>query len=164
MSAKDASTQNRNFITIKDPHPAVMLSLNEIFKESMKKAHAGQQGLNLIMRCESLPLVKAQRGEMETVFTTLIRLILQHPVTGSKRFLYIDCEERIQKQQLQKDQKQYLIKFHTNGSTNDNWKEANRVSIDKCEKILSAHHGSLTVNNIDHTGCLFCISLPGKFD
>lgn len=162
MSASDSSTQNRNFITIKDPHPAVMLSLNEIFKESMKKACP--EGLLLAMRCELLPEIKGQRGEMETLFVTLLKMIICNPVTVSKRFLYIDCEEVPGKDPFQKGQTQYLIKFHTNISTNEDWKETNRLSIEKCRKILSAHQGSLTVNNISHNGCLFSISLPGKFD
>lgn len=157
MPSQDSATQQKQLLNTKETHPVNVLSLNDVFRESIKRVQAAARA-DLIIRCEQLPQVKGQKAELEELFTLLIGMIVDKKTAGSKQFLYIDCEDP------EKNGKDYLIKIHTNSSTNESWKEANRDTIHRCERILEAHHGSLTVNNIQHTGCLFLIALPGKFE
>lgn len=137
------------------------LSLNEIFRESMKKAQAKAENLQVIVRCENLPQVYGCHNDMLQLFDNLLSMILHHSPNNSRLFLYVDCEE---KYDSENKEKRYMIKFNTNIDTHENWKVINSQALVNCKQILAAHNGSLVVNNISSTGCLFIVSLPGKIE
>jgi hypothetical protein len=137
------------------------LSLNDLFNERMRKAEAEFEHAGLVVRCECLPQISGYREEMTRLFDSLISMILNHPSKPAKLFLYVDCEENKEGKQ-QPDLFNYLIKIHTNLTTNDYWKAQNREALAACERILILHKGSFAAHNISNTGCLFSISLPGK--
>lgn len=138
------------------------LSLNDLFNERMRNAQAECEHTGLVVRCECLPQISGYREEMIRLFDSLISMILNHPSRPAKLFLYVDCDENKETGKQLTDPINYLIKIHTNLTTNDNWKIQNREGLSACERILILHKGSFAVHNISNTGCLFSISLPGK--
>lgn len=167
MSVSDTTFQNKNIDAPVFPKASVnLLSLNQVFKESMKKAQTQSGNVEMIVRCENLPQVKGNHTEIVQLFDLLLAMILNNPPQNSKLYLYVDCEEEMTDtiNLYFEGAKQYLIKFYTNITTHDHWKVLNSQSLIDCKQILSNHHGNLVVNNISSTGCLFTISLPGKFE
>jgi hypothetical protein len=138
------------------------LSLNDLFNERMRKAQAEFNHAGLVVRCDCLPQINGFREEIIRLFDLLISMILNHPTKPAKLFLYVDCEENKEAGKQQTDLFNYLIKIHTNLTTDDNWKAQNREALAACERILILHKGSFAVHNISNTGCLFSITLPGK--
>lgn len=167
MSVLDSTFPNRNYNTLRKKYPDSFVSLNNVLKESLKKAQTGVNHLQLITRCEALPKVKAEYGEIMKFFDGLLGMILNSAPQTSKLFLYVDCEEAlINKMEMDTEEgmKRYIIKFHTNISTHDNWKLVNSQTLASCKQILSNYNGTLAVNEISRTGCLFSFSLPGKIE
>lgn len=146
----------------KNIHHTSMLSLNEIFRESMRKAQAEVDNLQVIVRCENLPKIEGNQKEMMQLFDNLLSMILNHPPKNSKLFLYVDCEE--DEENSKNAEKRYIIKFNTNIAAHEDWKVINSQALINCRQILSGHNGSLVVNHINSTGCLFILSLPGKME
>lgn len=136
------------------------LSLNDIFRESMKKAQAQTGNLEVIVRCENLPQIQGNYNQMVELFDNLLSMILNHSPIGSRLFLYIDCEEDAERST--EKEKHFLIRFNTNIAAAENWKVINSQALINCKQILSAHNGSLVVNNISSAGCLFIVSLLAK--
>jgi light-regulated signal transduction histidine kinase (bacteriophytochrome) len=167
MSIIDSTVPERNSNTIDKPYLPTLLSLNDVLRESLKKVQAKVDNLQLIVRCENLPQIKTSSGDLPTLFDDLLGMILNHPPTSSKLFLYIDCEEEttdLIDMPLEEGFKRYIIKFFTNVHTHENWKLVNSQTLVNCRQILSNHNGTLVVNDISSTGCLFSVTLPGKFE
>jgi hypothetical protein len=115
------------------------------------------------MRCEALPKVEGSLDQFRDIFEILLSAILIHPPNGSNLFLFIDCNElKEDTPPLKKGLKSYRIGIHTNIRTDEEWISRTRDELSYCERTLNQFGGSLTVNNIYSTGCLFVISLPGK--
>jgi hypothetical protein len=140
--------------------PVPMFSLNEVLRESMRTLY---QFPGVIVRCESLPYIKGKHQEMLQLFDLLIGMITSFSPAAPKLFLYVDCDEGAVDTKLEPGFKKFVIKLHTNITTNDAWKERHRKVLADCERIVSEHKGDFQVNNISNTGCLFAISLAGKF-
>jgi len=167
MSILDSTFPNRNYDTLPKKYPDSFVSLNSVLKESLKKVQGRVDHLQLIIRSETLPHIKADHGDMIKLFDGLLGMILNSAPQTSKLFLYVDCEEvsdPARGMNLQEGLKRYVIKFHTNVSTHDNWKLVNSQALAICRHILSNYHGTLVVNEISKTGCLFSFSLPGKIE
>lgn len=144
-----------------------MLSLNEIFRESIKKAQSAVDSLDSIVRCENLPLVRGNYEQVTQLFDRLLEMIFRHSAKGSRLFLHVDCTEYTGEAAdpfLEKETRRYLIKFHTNIATSESWHTANNDAIAVCKQILSELNGNLVVNSVSSTGCLFAVTLPGKFE
>ena len=139
------------------------VSLNEIFKDCMKTVQTLYNNIDINVRCESLPEIHGKRTELAGLFDTLMNLMLKVSDTSSRLFLHVDCEEEDKPGTNRSGQsnKNYTIKFHSNISINESWKEMNIPELEKCEQILSSHHGTFVVNHL-YNGCLFSLTLPGK--
>lgn len=156
-----------NYKTLETRQLPGLLSLNDVLQESLKKAQAQVDKAQLIVRCETLPHVRIEHGEMMKVFDDLLNMILNQSLPPSRQFLYVDCEEGMRDvidMSLSEGMKRYVIKLHTNITTHDNWKLVNSKVLMNCKQILSRHSGNLVVNDISSTGCLFSVSLPGKIE
>lgn len=169
MSVIDSTFPAGNYNTLDKKHvpPNAFLSLNEVLKESLKKAQAVVDHLQLVVRCESLPQVNGSRHEMIQLFDDLLSMILNHPPNALRLFLYVYCEEESNEVidlTLTGSNKRYCIKFHTNITTHESWKLMHSQTLSNCRYILSRHNGTLVVNDISNAGCLFSISLPGKIE
>jgi len=157
---------NANQDTLGKKQVPGLLSLNEIIRESLKKAQPQVDKVKLIVRCENLPQIKADRGEMVKLFDDLLGMILNHS-PDTTRLLYIDSEEDnsdVIDMTIEEGFKRYLIKFNTNFTTHDNWKLVNSQTFIHCRQILARYNSSLVVNDISSTGCLFSVFLPGKIE
>ncbi len=152
----------RDFSTLGIKQVYAFVSLNEILKECLKKAQARVDNLQMIIRCEHLPKVLASRDEMMQLFEDLLAVILNHRQLGATSlFLYVDCEED---DVGLEPHKRYCIKFHTNITTDEDWKLSSMQILSNCRQILSKYNGTLAVNDISSAGCLFSLSLPGKIE
>src|SRR5215213_7811475 len=162
MSISERHLSNRTYDT-KNFYPLILLSLYEVFKESMRKVQPGFDHVKIIVRCEHLPQIRGNREDINHLFEELIRMIVGHPAAGFRLFLYVDCEETATDtidDAVTEGFKKYIIKFRTNIAPNENWKEANMQSLAKCRQILSLHNAIFHVNS--DKGCLFSFSVPGK--
>ncbi|MGZ3975597.1 MAG: hypothetical protein ACXVMI_15110 [Flavisolibacter sp.] len=158
---------SRNFNTLENKYIPEFLSLNQVLQVSLKKAQAQVDRVKLIVRCETLPHVKAAQDDMVRLFDGLLGMILNSGQGNPRLFLYIDCEEDTSDlidMNLGPDLKRYFIRFQTNIVAHDNWKLVNSQSLIGCRQILSRHNGNLAVNDISSSGCLFSVSLPGKIE
>jgi len=167
MSIPDSTFPDRGQEILPRKHIAVPLPLNDVLQESLRKAQVQVDKVKLIVRCETLPLVIAEHGEMVKLFDQLLGMILNHPPDAARLFLYIHCQEDnsdIIDMTLDEGVKRYCIKFHTNITTHDNWRLVNSQGLINCRQILSRHNGNLAVNDIANTGCLFSVLLPGKIE
>ena len=167
MSIPDSTFPDRGQEILPRKHIAVPVPLNDVLQESLRKAQVQVDKVKLIVRCETLPLVIAEHGEMVKLFDQLLGMILNHPPDAARLFLYIHCQEDnsdIIDMTLDEGVKRYCIKFHTNITTHDNWRLVNSQGLINCRQILSRHNGNLAVNDIGSTGCLFSVLLPGKIE
>jgi hypothetical protein len=167
MPILDSMLPNGGYSTLEKNYLSGLLALNDVLQESLKKAQNQVDKAQLIVRCENLPRIKADRDEMVKLFDGLLGTILNDPSNTSRLFLYVDCEEDssdIIDMTIQEGFKRYAVKFHTNITTHDNWKLVNNQVLIHCRQILLRHNGNLVVNDISSTGCLFSVLLPGKFE
>jgi len=167
MPILDSTFPDGNYNTLQKKYSGGLLDLNSVLNESLKKAQSQVDHLQLIVRCETLPQIKADHDEMVKLFDGLLGMILNHPPQTSRLFLYVDCEENVTDvidMTLEKGFRQYIIKFHTNVTTHDNWKLVNSQALINCRQILSKHNATLAVNEISKTGCLFSVLLQGKIE
>jgi hypothetical protein len=167
MSILDSTFPNRNYNTLQKKYSDGLLDLNTVLKECLKKAQAEVDDFQLVVRCESLPQIRAVYDGMLKFFDDLLGTILNHPPLTSRLFLYVDCEAEsndVIDMTLEEGFKRYTIKFYTNVTTHDNWKLVNSQVLINCRQLLSKYSGNLAVNEISKTGCLFSVSLPGKIE
>lgn len=165
MPAVDSTIPGNSFNTLDIQSGYPLVALNEILRETLKKAQADIDHLQLIVRCENLPFVKANYDEAVQLFDDLLGMILKHSPGSARLFLYIDCEEDttdIIDMMQDAGFKRFNIKFHTNITTHEHWKLMNSHLLIRCRQTLARFNGSLVVNDISNAGCLFSVSLPGK--
>jgi hypothetical protein len=161
MSISDFTFPDKGFDTVRNPHPT-LLSLNEIFKESLKKAQAAASQLQIIVRCEPLPHIRGNAQAIATLFDELLGIILKYPPSGSRLFLYLHCDVDHTSGSFSSELQQYVLKFHSNAGVPENWKIINSQALINCRQVLSEHNGTLVINHSGGRGCLFSVSLPGK--
>ena len=140
------------------------INLNGVVREVLQRLQQGM-GLDIIVRCEVLPVIEGDRKNIVRVFDNIAHMIISHLPTGTRLFLFVDCEEEMKEvsgPELVKTNRRYKLNFHTNISTNEAWKTAHEKTIDGCRTLLAQYGASFTVNEIRSTGCLFSISLLGK--
>lgn len=152
----DPEPRNGNFDQIEK------VNLNETMQQSLQHYQKGRNS-NIVIRCESLPVIEGDGRNMAKAFDDIIRIIVNHPPAGSKLFLHIDCEEeRIENDDPELAKKVFTIHFHTNCQADGSWKIAHGKTIENCSTLLAQYGASFTMNNIKASGCLFSISLLGK--
>ena len=161
MSVLDSHLFNRTYDT-KNFYPLTMLSLNDIFKESMGKVQSELGRINPIVRCENLPQVRGSKQDISQAFEDLIRMIMTSPAGEGKLYLFLECAE-INDGEVPEGFKSYTIRFRTNILPAENWRDLHEHILDRVRKIFSLNQAVFVVNSTNTNGCLFSISLPGKF-
>ena len=162
MSITDSTFPDKGFNMVRNPHP-ILLCLNQVFKESLKKAQATTSQHQIIVRCEPLPHIKGDAGAIAQVFDALLGIILKYPPSGSRLFLYLHCDvDQNASGSCTNELQHYVLKFHSNAGVPENWKIINSQHLINCRQVLSEHHGTLVINHSGGKGCLFSVSLPGK--
>lgn len=143
---------------------ALSVSLNEVWRQSLKKNEGLLRNTSVTVRCDLLPQVDGDPRQLQTLFDRLLSLILSNPPVGSRLFLYVDCQEEILDEEDGKSTKKWTLRFSTNIPAGEEWKQAHEPVWQECEKIVNRHSGAFTVNRIQNTGCLFVMNLYGKTD
>ena len=162
MPVTEISVYGEEFHLDNKPGLSSSVSLNDIFRESMKKVRA-ECPVDIIVRCESLPFIPGVETHFSELFDNLIGLIFDMSGMANRLFLFVECEEETGSSgpfdQIYRD---YVIRFHSNFSTSDEWKQNNAVRLSRCNEIISNYQGSFIVNTINNTGCLFLIRVPAN--
>lgn len=141
-----------------------LVSLNAMFNESMRKAQVCYTLPDIIVRCEPLPLVNATAEDVKNIFDNILGMIFKTTPNGNKLFLYVDIEKEKMINPVIEQFENFTIRFHTNLTTGDNWNSANAGALSRTSEIISRHNWIFGVNNIFQTGCLFTITVKGKFE
>ena len=146
------------------PMPAglpVTIPLDQVIRQALKKLQDEKPGL--IIRCEQLPAVHGDLQQLRLFFDLLFNMVREHHTSIHQLFLYIHCEETSRMpQDVSSREKHYHIRMHTNITCAQAWQQTNAATIEQCTGIVEAHKGSFQISNINNTGCLFSIILPGK--
>jgi|SRR5579875_1919661 len=137
--------------------PENVVSLSHLFNETMKRLQSKNEKTNIIVRCESLPLIESNEKELSNLLDAMLNIIFTNSQQASKLFLYVHCSEVVNDKG-----KEYEIRFHTNVSTTAQWREVNKEILSLCKETAIGLRGNLVVNNVENTGCLFLLTLPGK--
>jgi hypothetical protein len=162
MSVTDFPLMGEGFDLDNRPGHVAGVYLNDTFRESLHKARGGGQ-VDVIIRCDSLPFIPGSKKHFSELFDNLIGLIFDMSSAANKVFLYVGCEEESGTTGLQnRIYRNYIIRFHTNFSAGDEWKEKNAARLSRCNAIITNYDGSFLVNTIKNTGCLFLITLPAN--
>lgn len=144
------------------PHTVQPVSMNEALQGALKKFDTTDD--NIIIRCETLPKYEGTIDQMKEVFEQLFTAIFNQPFNGSKLFLYVDCRER--NEALRKNREgftTYEILVHSNVRADEEWRSRVVPIIKNCEKLLAKLKATITMNSLIQKGCMFIISLQGKY-
>lgn len=163
MSHLDSAAPSTGLPSFKHNKPSLLLSLNAIFRESMQKAQQRHPATSVVMRCGALPTLPFREEDMRRLFDTLLDLLLGEGEEGKQLFLFVDCEESKDHATAFKTAVTYTIKFHTNIAPTPQWAERHREALAGCEGLLIAYGGLFKFNSNPTTGCLFALTMPGKF-
>jgi hypothetical protein len=164
MSITDRNFSGRTY-DIKNFHPLTMLSLNEIFRESMRKITAERSSRKCVTRCENLPRIRGNKEDVLLLFEEMIRMIVVDNSVSAELYLYIDCDvvnDEKQSINFQEGFKIYTIKFRTNVSPTKDWEVRHDEALKRCRKIVSDLNAIFLVNSSNQNGCMFSITIPGK--
>lgn len=162
MPVTEFSVYGEEFHLDKKPGLPSNISLNDIFRESMKKTRA-ECPVDIIVRCESLPIIPGAENHFSELFDNLIGLIFDMSVTANRLFLFVECEEETGSTgPFSKIYRDYIIRFHSNFLADNEWKQKNALRLSRCNEIVLNYEGSFIVNSINNTGCLFILKLPAN--
>lgn len=161
MSATDSTLSSQGHDIAPDVHLVTLLPLNDLFKESMRQAQVRCGTGAIALRCEPLPIVRGNREEMIQLFDALAGSIFSARPTGSKFFLHVDCTQA--DEAAGDGFREVQIRFHTNITSDAAWRKANEAALANCTRILTLHGAGLAVREVKDNGCLFSITIPGKF-
>jgi hypothetical protein len=166
MSVADSAVPGK-YQEIKNPiSSGFTVSLNDVFRESLRKVESILSKDNLIVRCDSLPQVSASREELRQVFDMVMDVIFAS-ASRTRLFLHVGCSEinwEDEQPAALKNMKRYQIRIQTNINTDKGWKDRHRNALDRCEQTLSRIDGTLSVNPVSNSGCSFTLTVPGKLE
>jgi len=161
MSVTDSTLSSQGHDIAPHVHLVTLLPLNDLFKESMRQAQVRCGTANVVLRCEPLPFVRGNREEMIQLFDALTNSIFSARPTGSKFFLHVDCTQV--DEPADDGFRQVQIRFHTNITSDAAWRKTNEGALANCTRILTLHGAVFAVREVKDNGCLFSITIPGKF-
>lgn len=145
------------------------VNLNQIFQSVMKKHIPEEKRTLSIVRSDKLPFVCGKEEHLTRMFDALIVMIISHPPAASKLFLYIKCEIQTKDPEiidlrLVQDYQMYTLYFHTNITTDAQWKLIHKDKLSECAVLAERNKGCFSFYSIANTGCIFSLSLPGKIN
>jgi hypothetical protein len=153
MSAHISPVENTVGVNAIQVQPTVF-SLNEIIQQVIKEYNTQRSISNTIIRCETLPSIKARKEQLTDLFKGLLGTIFNEVPNGSKLFLYIDSRD-----DFEKTSAYHEVLINTNITSCEEWSERHHQILDHCKDLAKRIGGTLQVN-INSSGCVFVISLP----
>lgn len=121
-----------------------------------------EERVNIVLRCDDLPLIPGTEEDYETVFTHLIRLILQKKEAVLRLFLHIHCTTEESETQKATSLKWFNIQLVSNIVPCADWMQANNERNAEIVAILHKNGGKLVVNQAKSSGCILSVFIPGK--
>ena len=149
------------------PTPAQSISTfvdtNQLLQKAIQKLPTEIRS-EIALRCDELAKLQITSEAMEDAFTQLLRMIVDEREIGGKLFLHITCshENKEERGAITNGLSRFLIQFHTNLTPHAAWMQDAESRINRIASILLPFGGSLQVNQLKNSGCVFCIALPGK--
>jgi len=143
--------------------PATFVDTNVLLQKTIQRLPSSIRS-GIVLRCDELARLQISEEAMEKAFSQLLQMIIEERETGTKLFLHITCsKEKKQEQETTSDQfSRFLIQFHTNLKPHAAWMQEAESRINNIASLLTPFGGSLLVNQLKNSGCVFVISLPGK--
>lgn len=144
-----------------------LINLNEVFQRSLELNHQGINKSAPVIRCDNLPYVNGDPGQMLKLFNLLLQMVLSKLPTACSSFIYIKCElekEDVIDMTIEAGFKKYCIYIFSNTLHIKEWIENFQQELTELKNICSNINGSFKENTSSETGCLFTITLPGKIN
>lgn len=147
----------------------VLLSVQDVLSESMQETHA-------VIKSEQLPLVTANRSQIEQLFQNIIANAIKY--TNPDCPPLIEIASTVVKRQIDdKEQAFWQLTFKDNGiGFNNEYKEkifeifqrlhgrssysGTGIGLAICTKIVNNHHGYIFANGEINKGATFTVQLP----
>lgn len=157
----------RNKTEIQKPAPvhptATFVDTNALLKKAIQNLPASIRS-EIVLRCDELAPLQISEEAIEKAFSQLLQMIIDEREAESKLFLHITCasDKKQQAETTSPCLSRFLIQFHTNLKPHSAWMQEAGNQINRIASLLTPFDGSLLVNQLKNSGCVFVISLPGK--
>ena len=162
MSATDPKLNSIQVPTLSFHQPA-LVDTNALLKSAIQKLPPEVRS-DVVLRCDELAHLQCPEDHIEKAFTQLLQMIVAEKAMDAKLYLYIKCsaENKKEKETIPNELQRFSIQFHTNITAHAAWMQAAEQRINGIASLLLPFGGSFLVNQLKNSGCIFCISLPGK--
>jgi hypothetical protein len=165
MSANDSQRLNQKL----SDYPATLFSpltlvdANTVLCKVIQKLSPRFKN-DVVLRCDELAQLQGSEQNIENAFSQLLQLIEEEKPLDKKLFLHITSfiDRSNDKSTIGQGLQRYIIQFHTNISLHAAWMQEAEYRINGIASLLLPFDGSLQVNQLKNSGCVFSISLPGK--
>lgn len=137
------------------------INTNAVLQKILNRLDAADRS-KIVLRCDDLPLVSGKEEELESLFQSLLQMILQKKDEVPTLYLHISCTLNTPVQTSGFGPRYFSIQFNTNIIPCTNWLAHNQELLEKLEALVAENKGVLSVNNFRSSGCIFSVSLPGK--
>ena len=145
--------------------PGNLVDLNKIVKTVLEANKQQLQQLSAILRCDHLPFVQADMHTLGELFTSLFKVMIDHPPSANNLFIYLKCKQ-VKDENLtlgfRDDFTLYNISFHTNIKHGAQWQQLYETKLEECALICERLRGSFENHSKSNSGCIFSLTLPGK--
>jgi hypothetical protein len=140
----------------------VFVNTNAVLRKAIQQLPPAVRQ-QVILRCDELAQLQIAEDVLEKAFVQLLAMIAGEKA-DSKLFLHITCQrEKVQEQQAKQGPGgRFIIQFHTNLTPPAAWLQAAEQRTSSVAELLLPYGGSLVVNQLKNSGCVFSITLPGK--
>lgn len=139
---------------------ATLIDTNAVLQKALQRFTVKDRA-SIILRCDELPSVRGLEDDFETVFSTLLQMILQRKGDVAKLYLHIHCTAE-DDPLMAAGVKPVNILFSTNISPCVNWLQLHEKQINTVSALLRKHRGSFVINQVKNGGCIFTVSILGK--
>ena len=165
MSANDSQQLNPK----QSVYPATFFSTtnlvdaNKVLRNAIQKLSPEFRN-EVVLRFDELAQLQVSEESMEQAFFKLLQLFVNEKPSDKKLFLHITCfhDSKAVTKTIGRGLQRYIIQFHTNISLHAAWMQEAEKNINNIATLLLPFNGSLQVNQLKNSGCVFSISLPGK--
>ena len=134
--------------------------LNSLLPDCLKKLQAGAAGVQVIARCEHLPVVRGEKAGLARLFDSVFTVILSVTPPSGKLFVHIRCRE--EEAPKEAEVPRFTLEFKTSAPVDGGGIEGLQDTLNECKTLTERFHGRFHFNTIAHSGCLIALSLPGK--
>ncbi|HEX8316410.1 MAG TPA: hypothetical protein VF609_15510 [Flavisolibacter sp.] len=141
--------------------PLTLVETNTLLRRAIQKLPAEIRG-SIVLRCDELARLQGNEEAIENAFSRLLQMIVEERQTGKQLFLHITCSQQKEEDTIPSGLPRFFIRFHTNLSPSASWMQEAESRINNIASFLLPYGGSLLVNQLKNSGCVFCITLPGK--